>query len=273
MAYEYILVEQPAEGVGLVRLNRPRTLNALSGPLMDELMGALAEMDRDPAYRCLIITGNERAFAAGADISEMAQATPAEMMALGFIDRWERLRAIRKPVIAAVSSFALGGGCELALACDLIVASDTAVFGQPEINLGVIPGAGGTQRLARTIGKALTMEMVLNDRRLTAAEAERFGLVNRVVPVAEYLDAAIQLAAEIAARAPVAAQLAKDAVNMALETSLSAGLAYERNLFYALFSTDDQKEGMAAFLEKRKPAWRGSSRRADGGPSAIGGIR
>ena len=257
MDYENILVEYPAEGVGLVRLNRPRAFNSLTGPLMDELMGALEGMDADDAIGCMIITGNEKAFAAGADISEMAGATPVEMINMAFIARWERLRGIRKPVIAAVSGYALGGGCELALACDMIVASETAQFGQPEINLGVIPGAGGTQRLTRTIGKALAMEMALNDRRLTADEAARFGLVNHVAPVAEYLDVAIKLAAEIAARAPLAVRLAKDAVNMALETALSAGLAYERNHFYALFATEDQKEGMAAFLEKRKPAWRG----------------
>jgi enoyl-CoA hydratase len=257
MDYENILVERPANGVGLVRLNQPRTFNALTGPLMDELMAALETLDRDPAAGCLVITGSDKAFAAGADIKEMVQATPVEMRAKAFIARWERLRSIHKPVIAAVSGYALGGGCELALACDMIIASETAVFGQPEINLGVIPGAGGTQRLARTIGKALTMEMVLNDRRLSAQEAERFGLVNRVAPVEEYLSLAIKLAAEIAARAPVAIRLAKDAVNMALETSLATGLAYERNHFYALFATEDQKEGMAAFLEKRKPAWRG----------------
>jgi enoyl-CoA hydratase len=257
MDYENILVEHPAAGVGLVRLNRPRAFNALNGPLMDELMGALEAMDKDDAIRCMVITGSDKVFAAGADIAEMAQAAPADMIRMAFIARWERLRAIRKPVIAAVSGYALGGGCELAMACDMIVASETAVFGQPEINLGVIPGAGGTQRLARTIGKPLAMEMALNDRRLAAAEAERFGLANRVAPVAEYLDAAIRLAAEIAARAPLAIQLAKDAIDMALETPLAAGLAYERNHFYALFSTEDQKEGMAAFLEKRKPAWQG----------------
>jgi enoyl-CoA hydratase len=257
MDYENILVEHPAEGVGLVRLNRARAFNALNGPLMDELMDALENMDADDAIRCMVITGNERAFAAGADIMEMAQATPVEMVNMAFIARWERLRNIRKPVIAAVSGYALGGGCELAMACDMIIASESAVFGQPEINLGVIPGAGGTQRLTRTIGKALTMEMVLNDRRLTAEEAARFGLVNRVVPVEDYLDVAIDLAAQIAARAPVAIQSAKDAVNMALETPLTVGLAYERNHFYALFSTEDQKEGMAAFLEKRDPQWQG----------------
>jgi enoyl-CoA hydratase len=255
--FENILVEHPAEGVGLVRLNRPRTFNALTGPLMEELMTALETMDADDSIRCMVLAGTDRVFASGADISEMAQATPVELIQKAFIGRWERLRRLRKPVIAAVSGYALGGGCELALACDMIVASETAVFGQPEINLGVIPGAGGTQRLTRTLGKALAMEMCLNDRRLSAAEAERFGLVNRVAPVETYLDEAVQLASQIAARAPLAIQIAKDAVNMALETPLAVGLAYERNQFYALFSTHDQKEGMAAFLEKRKPEWKG----------------
>lgn len=254
---EVVIVEHPTAGVGLVRLNRPDALNALNEPLMDALMSALEAMDADVSIGCMIITGSERAFAAGADISEMASATPVEMIEKAFIARWERLRGIAKPVIAAVSGYALGGGCELALACDMIVASETARFGQPEINLGVIPGAGGTQRLARTVGKALTMEMVLNNRHLSAQEAERFGLVNRISSVETYLDDAIKLAAEIAVRAPVAVRLAKDAVNMAFETSLQAGLAYERNHFYALFSTNDQKEGMDAFLNKRKPQWKG----------------
>ena len=257
MAYETILVDYPAEGVGLVRLNRPTALNALNGPLMEELMGVLEEMDANPKIGCMVITGSERAFAAGADISEMAQSTPAELIEKAFIARWERLHRINKPVIAAVSGFALGGGCELAMACDMIVASESARFGQPEINLGVIPGAGGTQRLTRTVGKALAMEMVLNNRHLTAEEAERFGLVNRVVSVDSYLEEAIKLASEIAVRAPVAVRFAKDAVKMALETPLQAGLAYERNQFYALFSTQDQKEGMDAFLNKRKPDWQG----------------
>jgi len=186
-----------------------------------------------------------------------AQATPVEMSQKAFIGRWERLSRLHKPIIAAVSGYALGGGCELALACDMIIASETAVFGQPEINLGVMPGAGGTQRLARTLGKALTMEMCLNDRRLLAVEAERFGLVNHVFPVESYLDEAIKLAEQIAARAPLAIQMIKAAVNEALETSLAAGLAFERNSFYTLLSTQDQKEGMAAFLEKRKPEWQG----------------
>lgn len=256
-AYENILVEFPAARVGLVRLNRPRAYNALNGPLMQELMDALTALDSDDEIGCLVLTGSDKAFAAGADIAEMAEATPVELAQMNFIHRWERLREIKKPVIAAVSGYALGGGCELALACDMIIASETAVFGQPEINLGVMPGAGGTQRLTRTVGKALAMEMCLNDRRLTAAEAERFGLVNRVAAVETYLEEAIALAAQIAARAPVAIRMAKDAVNMALETPLASGLAYERNLFYALFATRDQKEGMAAFLEKRTPAWSG----------------
>lgn len=257
MTYEHILVETPADGVGLVQLNQPRSYNALTGPLMDELMTALERMDEDETIRCMIITGSPKAFAAGADIKEMSEATPVEMMKKEFIARWERLRGIKKPVIAAVSGYALGGGCELALACDMIIASNTAVFGQPEINLGVIPGAGGTQRLARTIGKALAMEMVLMDRRLSAEEAAQFGLVNRVVPADNLIEEAINMARDIAGRAPVAIRLAKDAVNMALETTLSAGLAYERNHFYALFATTDQKEGMAAFVEKRKPEWTG----------------
>ena len=255
--YEHIVVESPAEGVGLIRLNRPRTFNALTEPLMNELVHALRAMDADENVRCIVITGTKRVFAAGADIKEMAQATPVELMAKNFIGRWEHVRQVSKPIIAAVSGYALGGGCELALTCDMIVASETAVFGQPEINLGVIPGAGGTQRLARTIGKALTMEMVLNDRRLSAEEAARFGLVNRVVPVERYLDEALELAQQLASRAPIALRIAKEAVNKALETPLTEGLAYERRVFYLLFATEDQKEGMSAFLEKRKPEWKG----------------
>ncbi len=257
MENEHILVERPADGVGLVRMNSPRTFNALSGPLMDGLMNALEAFDADDTVRCLVIAGTERAFAAGADIKEMSQATPADMIDRAFIARWERIRQIRKPIIAAVSGYALGGGCELALACDMIIASETAVFGQPEINLGVMPGAGGTQRLARTVGKALTMEICLNDRRLTAQEAERGGLVNRVVPVDNVVSEAVSLAAQIATRAPLAIRLIKDTINVAYDTTLSAGLAYERNQFYTLFSTQDQKEGMAAFLEKRQPTWTG----------------
>ena len=243
--------------VGVAQLNRPKALNALNRELMTELMTALEAFDADPAVGCMVVTGSARAFAAGADIKEMADATPARMMVGSFIDLWDRLLRIGKPVIAAVSGFALGGGCELAMACDLLVASETAQFGQPEINLGVIPGAGGTQRLTLAVGKALAMEMVLNGRTLSAEEALRFGLVSRVYPVEVYLEEAIRLGNEIAARAPIALRLAKEAVNAAFEMSLRAGLDHERRLFYLLFSTDDQKEGMDAFINKRAAQWRG----------------
>lgn len=256
MTYENILTR--VEGrVGIVQLNRPKALNALNREIMTELMDALSAFDADPDIGCLVITGNERAFAAGADIKEMATATPASMMTNSFIDQWDRLRRISKPVIAAVSGYALGGGCELAMACDIIVASESAQFGQPEINLGVMPGAGGTQRLTLAVGKSLAMEMVLNGRFLSADEALRVGLVSRVFPVEVCLEEAVKLAAEIAARAPVALRLAKEAVNAVYEMPLQAGLDHERRLFYMLFSTDDQKEGMDAFVEKRRPSWTG----------------
>ncbi|RMD52854.1 MAG: enoyl-CoA hydratase, partial [Candidatus Thermofonsia bacterium] len=213
--------------------------------------------DADESIGCMVVAGNERAFAAGADIKEMAAATPVSMMNNSFIDYWDRLQKIGKPVIAAVSGYALGGGCELAMACDMIVASESAQFGQPEINLGVIPGAGGTQRMTLAVGKAVAMEMVLNGRFLSAAEALNYGLVNRVVPVELYLEEAMKLAAEIASRAPVALRLAKEAVNAVYEMPLSAGLAHERRLFYMLFATEDQKEGMDAFVNKRKANWQG----------------
>lgn len=256
MTYENILTR--VEGrVGIVQLNRPKALNALNREIMTELMDALSAFDADPDIGCLVITGNERAFAAGADIKEMATATPASMMTNSFIDQWDRLRRISKPVIAAVSGYALGGGCELAMACDIIVASESAQFGQPEINLGVMPGAGGTQRLTLAVGKSLAMEMVLNGRFLSADEALRVGLVSRVFPVEVCLEEAVKLAVEIAARAPVALRLAKEAVNAVYEMPLQAGLDHERRLFYMLFSTDDQKEGMDAFVEKRRPSWTG----------------
>ncbi|HRN68643.1 MAG TPA: enoyl-CoA hydratase-related protein [Promineifilum sp.] len=256
MTYENILTR--IEGrAGVVQLNRPKALNALNRELMTELMDALEAYDRDPAVGCMVITGSERAFAAGADIKEMATATPASMMTNSFIDLWDRLRVMGKPIIAAVSGFALGGGCELAMTCDMIVAAETAQFGQPEINLGVIPGAGGTQRMTLAVGKAVAMEMVLNGRYLSAAEAQHYGLVNRVYPVEVYLDEAIRLANEIAARAPVAVRLAKEAVNATFEMPLRAGLDHERRLFYLLFGTADQKEGMDAFVSKRKPQWTG----------------
>ncbi len=254
--YTSILTEVHGR-VGLIRLNRPKALNALNRTLMQELVQALRAFDADPAIGAMVITGNERAFAAGADIKEMADATPVAMLNQEYIELFDRIREIKKPIIAAVAGYALGGGFELAMTCDMIVAAETAKFGQPEINLGIIPGAGGTQRLTRTVGKYLAMEIVLNDRKLTAEEAARFGLVNRVVPVERYLDEALELAQQIAARAPVAVRIAKEAVNKALETPLTEGLAYERRVFYLLFSTEDQKEGMQAFIEKRKPHWQG----------------
>ncbi len=256
MPLQFILVETH-KNVGLVRFNRPKELNALNAVLMEEAVTALEAFDRDPAIGALVITGNERAFAAGADIKEMAEASTVDMLNRDAIGRWDRLRRLRKPLIAAVSGFCLGGGNELAMICDMIVASESARFGQPEINLGVIPGAGGTQRLTRAVGKALAMEMVLNGRMITADEAARFGLVNRVAPLEAHLDEALRLAQEIAERAPVAVRLGKESVNAAFETPLTDGLADERRAFYMLFSTEDQKEGMAAFVEKRKAQWKG----------------
>ncbi len=243
--------------VGLVFLNRPKALNALNHTLMVELMDTLAEFDRDIEIGAMVITGNEQAFAAGADIKEMIAASAVEMLVRDPIAPFDRIQSIHKPVIAAVSGWCLGGGNELAMSCDMIVASETARFGQPEINLGVIPGAGGTQRLARALGKALTMEMVLNNRMLTAQEALQFGLVNRVVPVERYLEEALQLAAEIAARAPLAVRLGKEMVNQAGDSFLIDGLRDERRAFYGLFSSQDQKEGMQAFIEKRAANWKG----------------
>lgn len=255
-AYELILTR--VEGrVAIIQLNRPQALNALNREMMAEVIDALERFDADAGIGCIILTGNERAFAAGADIKQMAEATPVTMLDNPFIDYWDRLRRINKPVIAAVSGFALGGGCELVMACDMIVASESARFGQPEINLGVIPGAGGTQRMVRAVGKALAMEIVLNGRLLTAAEALHYGLVNRLAPTELYLEEAIKLAAEIADRAPVALRLAKEAINAAYEMNLQSGLAHERRLFYMLFATEDQKEGMDAFINKRPPQWQG----------------
>jgi len=256
MSYQLILTEVH-DRVGLARLNRPDAYNALNTTLMRELAEALAAWDADPAIGAMVVTGSDRAFASGADIKEMSGASAIDMLGSAHIDQLERISSLKKPVIAAVSGFALGAGCELAMMCDLIVASESALFGQPEINLGVIPGAGGTQRLIRAVGKTLAMEMVLNARRLTAAEAAQFGLVNRVYPVEEYLDKALELGAQIAARAPVAIQLAKDSINKAYEMTLAEGLDYERKAFYFLFSTEDQKEGMDAFLNKRSAQWKG----------------
>ena len=243
--------------VALLRLNRPEAMNALNTPLMIELMDKLEELDADEKIGALVLTGDERAFAAGADIKEMAESSSIELLLKGHISPFDRIRGISKPVIAAVSGWCLGGGCELAMSCDMIVASENARFGQPEINLGVMPGAGGTQRLTRAVGKVLAMEMVLNNRTLTAEEALRRGLVNKVIPVERYLDEAITLAAEVAAHAPLAVRMAKEAINRAFETHLADGLAEERQAFYFLFSSEDQKEGMRAFGEKRKPNWKG----------------
>ncbi len=254
--YQWIQTEIH-DRVGLVRLNNPKALNALTPDLMRELVEVLETWDRDEAIGAMVITGNEKVFAAGADIRSMAQASAVDMLLSAYIDLFDRIGKLHKPVIAAVSGWALGGGFELAMACDMIVASETAVFGQPEINLGIIPGAGGTQRLTRTVGKYLAMEIILNDRRLTAEEAARFGLVNRVAPVDRYLEEALELAQKIAQRAPIAVRLGKEAVQFALESSLENGLRHERRLFYLLFATEDQKEGMQAFLEKRKPSWQG----------------
>jgi enoyl-CoA hydratase len=255
-SYENIIVEQ-GDGVGVVRLNRPKVLNALSVPLMTELGDALEAMDADEGVRCIVLTGNERAFAAGADIGEMSDATAVQMLTRNQFARWERIKKIRKPLIAAVSGYALGGGCELAMLCDMIVASESARFGQPEILIGIIPGAGGTQRLTRAVGKALAMEIILTGRQMTAQEAHAAGLINRVVPNELYLESAMQLAKEVAARPPLAVIMAKDAILKTYDMTLDAGIDAERKNFYLLFGTEDMREGMAAFLEKRPPQWKG----------------
>ena len=245
-------------GVALVTLDRPEALNALSFGLLAELVAALEALDADVAVHAIVLTGaGERAFAAGADIKEMADATPESLADGGGFGHWDELRMIRKPLIAAVRGFALGGGCELAMACDLIVAGDDAQFGQPEIRIGVMPGAGGTQRLTRAIGKARAMELILTGRTIDAREAERLGLVTRVVPAEATVESALALAAEIAAMPPLAVAAAKRSVNEAYEASLAQGLADERQAFFDLFATADQKEGMAAFVEKRPPCWSG----------------
>jgi enoyl-CoA hydratase len=249
----------PVDGVALVVLDRPDVLNALSSDLMAQLVEALETLDRDGGCRCIVLTGaGERAFAAGADIKEMADATPVSLTLASNFARWERIGRLRTPLVAAVRGYALGGGCELAMAADMIVASEDAVFGQPEISIGVIPGAGGTQRLTRAIGKARAMEMILTGRRMDAEEAEAVGLVTKVVPAEATIDAAFELAAAVAAMPPLAVMAAKEAVQRAFELPLSGGLEFERRNFYLLFASDDQKEGMAAFVEKRSPEWSGS---------------
>jgi enoyl-CoA hydratase len=253
-----VLVSRPVEGVAQLTLNRPEVLNALDYRTLGELADELESLDRDESVRCVVITGaGDRAFAAGADIKEMADATPVSLSVANNFARWERLKRVRVPLIAAVRGFALGGGCELAMACDMIVASDDATFGQPEIKIGIMPGAGGTQRLTRALGKAKAMEMILTGRNLSAREAYERGLVSQIVAREEVVPAALALASEIAALPPLAVRAAKEAVNRAYELSLDAGLEFERRNFFLLFASDDQKEGMAAFVEKRKPAWKG----------------
>jgi enoyl-CoA hydratase len=256
MTYQNILVR--TEGpVGVITLNRPQALNALSSALMDELSDAVDSFEADGQIRCMIITGSEKAFAAGADITEMQGKGFVEAYSQDFITRnWERITRARKPVIAAVAGFALGGGCELAMMCDLIIAADNAKFGQPEINLGIGPGAGGTQRLTRAVGKAKAMDLCLTGRMMDAAEAERSGLVARVVPLAELMTEAMRCAQKIASASLAAAMIIKESVNAAFETTLAQGIHLERRLFHAMFATEDQKEGMAAFVEKRKPAFK-----------------
>jgi enoyl-CoA hydratase len=257
MAYQFILVTKDPAGYAVVRFNRPEVLNAINMKLMEELVDALEQLDKDEHIRCIVLTGNEKAFAAGADIKEMADASAVEMLVRDQFARWDRIRKIKTPIIAAVSGFALGGGCELMMTCDIVIASETARIGQPEINIGVMPGAGGTQRLTRAVGKVKAMEMVLTGSMITAQEALQWGLVNKVVPVEYYFEEAKNLAAVIASKPPVAVRLAKEAVLKAFDTTVEGGLEFERKNFYLLFSSEDQKEGMKAFMEKRGPDWKG----------------
>jgi len=257
-AMEYIIItEQHAPGIAVIQLNRPKELNALNTQLMQEVRETLQSLDRNENVRVIIITGNDQAFAAGADIKQMADKSAVDMLMIDQFSTWDQIRKTKKPIIAAVSGFCLGGGCELAMTCDMIVASETAKFGQPEIKIGVMPGAGGTQRLTRAIGKARTMEMVLTGSFISAEEALKLRLINKVVPVEMYLAEAVRLGGEIAQMSPIATQLAKEAVNRAFETHLEEGLQFERKNFYLCFSSEDQKEGMKAFVEKRPPRYRG----------------
>jgi enoyl-CoA hydratase len=254
--YQFILTES-REHVGLITLNRPKAYNALNYQLLTELTQALEEFDNDQNIGAMVITGNQKSFAAGADITNMVDCSAKEIQESPFIPAFEGILGIKKPIIAAVSGFCLGGGLELAMACDLIIASETSSFGQPEINLGIIPGAGGTQRLTRAVGKSLAMEMILNNRTLTANEALEVGLINAVHAIDDYLEKSLSLAQEIALRAPLAILAAKAAINQSFQGSLAEGLQAERKIFYKLFDTKDQQEGMTAFLEKRKASWKG----------------
>jgi enoyl-CoA hydratase/carnithine racemase len=256
MEYQNILTKVE-DGVGLITLNRPKALNALNSELIGELIGVLEDWDRGTDVRCIVLTGSERAFAAGADIKEMSTQSYMDMYKANFFaNANDRISAIRKPIIAAVAGYALGGGCELAMLCDFIIAADTAKFGQPEINLGVMPGIGGSQRLTRFVGKSKAMEMCLTGRNMDAAEAERAGLVSRVVPAADLLTEALKAAKTIAEKSVPIVMMTKETVNVAYETTLHEGVRFERRVFHAMFATDDQKEGMAAFSEKRKPGFK-----------------
>ncbi|MCS1351910.1 enoyl-CoA hydratase-related protein [Mechercharimyces sp. CAU 1602] len=256
MAYQHILVTK-IKGVGRIQLDRPDVLNALNLALMDELVHALNEMERDDEVGCILLCGNEHAFAAGADIFEMLDATTTDLLVQDQFSAWDRLSEVKKPMIAAVSGMALGGGCELAMACDLILAAEGSSFGQPEINLGVMPGAGGTQRLVRSVGKAKAMEMVLLGRPITAQEAYRLGLINEVVPAHQLEEEAMKWAQRLANKAPLAVRLAKESILKSMESTLAEGLDFEQKCFYLLFATEDQKEGMRAFVEKRRPHFHG----------------
>ncbi len=251
-----IVTESYQPGIALIQLNRPKELNALNPQLMQEVRDALHALDGNPEVKVIIITGNEKAFAAGADIKQMADKSAIDMLMIDQFSTWDQIRKTKKPIIAAVSGFALGGGCEFVMTCDMVIASETAKFGQPEIKLGTIPGAGGTQRLTKAIGKAKAMELILTGRFLSAEEALFYGLVNKVVPVEMYLQEAVTLATEIASMSGVAVQLAKEAINRSFETQLDEGLMFERKNFYLTFASEDQKEGMAAFIEKRKPVYK-----------------
>jgi enoyl-CoA hydratase len=257
MSDEALILTETDGHVGIVRLNRPKVLNALNPQLMTMLAEQLEAFDKDAQIHVILIAGNERAWAAGADIGDMAERSTLEMYQRDQFATWDRIKRTKKPIVAAVSGFALGGGCELMMQCDVVIASETAQIGQPEINIGVMPGAGGTQRLTRAVGKAMAMDIILTGRFLSAVEALEHGLVSRVVPREHFYSEALKVAHAMAAKGPIALRLAKESVNKAFETTLAEGLEYERKLFYTLFATEDQKEGMRAFMEKRKPDFKG----------------
>jgi len=256
LSYQNLLVKKEG-AIGIVQLNRPKVLNALNFEIMSELVSGLEELDRDAAVNVIILTGGERAFAAGADLAEMSQTTPVDLLLGRRFELWDRIRKISKPIIAAVSGYCLGGGNELAMNCDIVIASESASFGQPEVNVGIIPGAGGTQRLPRVVGKYKAMEMILTGKLISADEAYRIGLVNHVVPPESLMEEAKKIATDIASKPPISIRSAKEAILKAQDTTLEVGLEFERKAFYMLFATEDGKEGMKAFLEKRKPTFKG----------------